>query len=56
MQIILMLQIEIICRDSYEWVHVMCAWWIPEVKIEDSKYIERITTDKIPVSALATSK
>ncbi|XP_065670639.1 protein Jade-1 isoform X2 [Hydra vulgaris] len=36
-------------KDSYEWVHVMCAWWIPEVKIEDSKYVERITIDKIPI-------
>jgi len=35
-------------KDSYEWIHVICAWWIPEVKIEDSKYIERITKDKIP--------
>lgn len=36
-------------RDSYEWIHVICAWWIPEVRIEDTKYIERITKDKIPV-------
>jgi len=36
-------------RDSYEWVHVICAWWIPEVKIEDVKFIERIRKDKIPV-------
>ena len=37
-------------RDSYEWIHVICAWWVPEVKIEDVKFIERIRKDKIPVS------
>ena len=40
----------IIFRDSLEWIHVICAWWVPEVKIEDVRYIERITKDKIPVS------
>lgn len=37
-------------KDSYEWIHVICAWWVPEVKIEDVRYIERITKDKIPPS------
>lgn len=39
-------------RDSYEWIHVICAWWVPEVKIEDVKFIERIRKDKIPVRKL----
>ncbi|XP_066936636.1 protein Jade-1-like [Clytia hemisphaerica] len=37
-------------KDSYEWIHVICAWWVPEVKIEDVKFIERIRKDKIPAS------
>ena len=40
------------CRNSFEWIHIICAWWVPEVKIEDTDHIEKITLDKIPVSFL----
>ncbi len=31
---------------------MICAWWVPEVKIEDIDNVERITVDKIPVGNL----
>ena len=42
----------IFCRGSFEWIHVICAWWVPEVKIEDTDNVEKMTVDKIPVFLL----
>lgn len=39
-------------RNSFEWIHVICAWWVPEVKIEDTENVEKMTVDRIPVSTL----
>ena len=32
---------------------MICAWWVPEVKIEDTENVEKMTVDKIPVSYLS---
>eukprot|EP00112_Aurelia_sp_Birch-Aquarium-sp1_P012469 Seg2622.2 transcript_id=Seg2622.2/GoldUCD/mRNA.D3Y31 product="Protein Jade-3" protein_id=Seg2622.2/GoldUCD/D3Y31 len=37
-------------KGSFEWIHVICAWWVPEVKIEDTDNVEKMTVDKIPAS------
>jgi len=37
-------------KNSFEWIHVICAWWVPEVKIEDIEAVEQVTVDKIPAS------
>lgn len=51
----LSLDVIFLYRNSFEWIHVICAWWVPEVKIEDIDNVEKMTVDKIPVSPFFSS-
>lgn len=41
--------------DGKKWAHVQCVWWLPDIKFEDGKQLEKMRSlDKISVCSLST--